>query len=68
MAFLPTTPIKYLDSDKGNVYGCHNRGAFVGGAESECQYTLSALGKVDPRCIGCNWAINEIENPEFNLR
>lgn len=35
-----------------NPYGCYNRG--LSGAPN-CQYTLSALGRVDPRCTGCQW-------------
>ena len=35
-----------------NPYGCYNR--WLSGAPN-CQYTLSALGRVDPRCTGCQW-------------
>lgn len=35
-----------------NPYGCHNR---IAPAVPNCQYTLSALGQVDPRCTGCKW-------------
>lgn len=35
-----------------NPYGCHNR---LATAAPDCQYTLSALGRVDPRCTGCRW-------------
>ena len=35
-----------------NPYGCHNRAPT---AAPDCQYTLSALGQVDPRCAGCRW-------------
>lgn len=35
-----------------NPYGCHNRPAT---AAPDCQYTLSDLGRADPRCTGCRW-------------
>jgi hypothetical protein len=34
-------------------YGCHNRLPIVTFGAKTCQYTLSALGQADPRCIGC---------------
>ena len=34
-------------------YGCFNRLPIVTFGAKTCQYTLSALGKADKRCIGC---------------
>jgi hypothetical protein len=25
----------------------------------DCQFTLSGLGRTDPKCFGCNWRKNE---------
>ena len=50
-----------------NPYACHNRAPFKTTVAMpdghsfpfrmamDCQYTLSALGQVDPRCTGCKW-------------
>ena len=33
-------------------YGCHNRPPIVTFGAKTCQYTLTEIGKKDPRCVG----------------
>jgi len=35
------------------TYGCHNRPPITTFGAPTCQYTNSALGQADARCIGC---------------
>jgi hypothetical protein len=37
----------------GEFYGCHNRAPLITFGAKDCQYQLSALGRVDKRCGYC---------------
>lgn len=41
-----------MNTDK-RFYGCWNRIPIVTFGKHTCQYTLTAAGKADPRCVGC---------------
>ncbi len=55
--------------------GCYNRAPFLPivampdghsfpfRMAMDCQYTLSALGQADPRCVGCRWRANLPQTP-----
>jgi hypothetical protein len=42
-------------------YGCHNREPYKEPHRMSpvCEYTKTELGKVDERCAGCRWKIEE---------
>ncbi len=57
-----------MNTKLSSVYGCHNRKPFVDAypmtkdgppmfiktfGNPDCQFALTELGKVDPRCTGC---------------
>jgi hypothetical protein len=47
--------------DEAMKYGCHNRKPYKEPhrMSPDCEYTKTELGKVDERCAGCRWKIEE---------